>query len=206
MAETSSSKPAASRAAPTAQALLALGDEAFVRCAYLTLFGREVDPSGLESYLDQMRDGVEKTGLVVQMALSDEGRQRPRTLTGLQALIDDAARVPPWPKRLARRLLRPWRETPPEPVARAFRMMDNRLARIEALLQAQATDMASVRGELAQVAISIDAARPGSATAAAPAAGGGTPGTPLPRQAPIRVEQIYRGLQRIWARRIGMNH
>jgi hypothetical protein len=63
--------------------------------------------------------------------------------------------------------------------------------------------MASVRGELAQLGISMDSARPGGA---APIAGDSAPSTPLPRQAPVRVEKIYRGLHRMWARRIGMNH
>lgn len=205
MPENHSSPAPASRAAASTSELLALGDEAFVRCAYLTLFGREADASGLESYLGQVRGGEEKTTLVIQMALSDEGRQRPRNVPGLEALVQ-AGRTVPWHRRLARRLLHPWRQTPAEPVARSFRIMENRLARIEALLQAQASDMASVRGELAQAVISFGAERHATAAAPVTAASSGTPSTPLPRQAPVRVEQIYRSLRRIWARRIGMPH
>jgi hypothetical protein len=177
-----------------------------VRCAYLTLLGREVDASGLENYLTQVRDGVDKSQIVVQLALSDEGRQRPRILPGLDTFLGaHAPRSLRWHRRLVRRALRPWLDTTAEPLARTLRILDNRLSRIEAALHVQTVDLTAVRSELAQLGISVDSGR-GGGTAQVPSAGSGLPRLPLPRQAPAHVERIYRGLQRMWARRVGLPH
>ena len=185
----------------TAQALLALGDEDFVRQAYLLVLGREADPGGLDNYLVAVRSGADKAQLVSQLALSDEGRQRHVNVPGLDKLVQAQPLMgaPPLPQRVMRRLLGPLRGPSQEPLERALRAIDNRLYRMEKTLAQQNTSMAALAEQLAQLRANpvqgLQAAAPSVASLGAQA--------PVPRQAPPRVEQLYRSLLRMWARRTG---
>ncbi len=186
--------------ATTVQTLLALGDEDFVRQAYRLVLGREADPGGLENYLNSVRSGADKAALVAQLALSDEGLQRHATVPGLDALVD-AHRIHPVPitQRVLRRLLRPLRGPSPEPLERALRAIDNRLYRMEQTLAEQRDGVAALAVQLAQ----LQAASPRAAEPAGPGAPTAHAQAHMPRQAPPRVEHIYRGLVRMLARRAG---
>ena len=180
----------------TAQALLALGDEEFVRQAYLLVLGREADPGGLDNCLVAVRSGADKAQLVAQLALSDEGRQRHTTVPGLATLLQALPPMGPTPlmQRVMRRLLAPLRGPSQEPLERALRAIDNRLYRMEQTLAQQHTSMAALAEQLAQL----------RANPLSPAAAGVEnlgPEAPVPHQAPPRVEQLYRSLQRMLARR-----
>ena len=142
-------------------ALLALGDVAFVKAAYLTLLGREADERGLASYLSQVRNGAHKGSIVASLALSDEGCQRAQTLAGLPALL--AAHTPrsnTWPRRTARRLRAFIRGSAQEPTERSLRIIDNRMFRLEAALETQAGRSARLRDDLAEITISLNALPP----------------------------------------------
>ena len=182
----------------TAQALLTLGDEDFVRQAYLLVLGREADLGGLDNYLVAVRSGADKAQLVAQLALSDEGRQRHVSVPGLDTLLQAQPPMgpPPLPQRVMRRLFAPLRGPSQEPLERALRAIDNRLYRMEQTLARQHTNVAALAEQLAQL----------RANPLQPAAAGVDnlrPEAPVPRQAPPRVEQLYRGLQRMLTRRTG---
>jgi GT2 family glycosyltransferase len=60
----------------TIKELLTLKDEAFVRAAYLTILDREVDKSGFDFYLAELRSGVEKAEILRTLLASEEGLAR----------------------------------------------------------------------------------------------------------------------------------
>lgn len=147
--------------------LLSLGDEDFVLQAYRSLLGREADESGLASYLRQVRQGVDKSALLVALAKSSEGSKRGVQVEGLATLLErhDAPR-PGRAQRALKRLIQPFRPEPLEPVLRQQRALENRLYRIEALLQQQAAVLQDMDSRLGRLA----AAAPQSAAGSLPAA------------------------------------
>ena len=66
----SSEKP---RAARSIADLFSLHDLDFVRSAYQTVLGREADPSGLDHFLDRLRNGAAKIDILVELRQSGEG-------------------------------------------------------------------------------------------------------------------------------------
>lgn len=76
--------------------LLALHDQTFVRCAYLTLLGRAADPDGLRTYTRQVRLGERKMAIVSQLHRSAEGRAFAADLPGLSKAVT-AYRQSRWP-------------------------------------------------------------------------------------------------------------
>lgn len=72
----------------SAQTLLALiDDSAFLGAAYLALFGREVDPSGLDNYLSQLCSGVSREQVLCELAASPEAVAFGRALPGMDDLF-----------------------------------------------------------------------------------------------------------------------
>src|SRR5687768_4152597 len=68
----------------TLEALTALRDRAFVQAAYRVLLGRDVDPSGLASFVQQLRSGaLDKVDILGDLRRSPEGQQRAVTIPGL---------------------------------------------------------------------------------------------------------------------------
>jgi O-antigen chain-terminating methyltransferase len=68
----------------TLDALTALRDRTFVRAAYRVLLGRDVDPSGLASFVHQLRSGaLDKVDILGDLRQSPEGQQRAVTIPGL---------------------------------------------------------------------------------------------------------------------------
>ncbi len=184
--------------ATTVQTLLALGDEDFVRQAYRLVLGREADSGGLDNYLSSVRSGANKADLVAQLALSVEGRQRHATVPGLDALVN-VHRIRPVPviQRVLRRLLQPFRGPSTEPLERALRVIDNRLYRMEQTLAEQRDSVAALAHQLAQ----LQTASSRATQPAGPVAPSANTQGQMPRQAPPRVEQIYRELVRMATRR-----
>ncbi|EGJ09957.1 MULTISPECIES: DUF4214 domain-containing protein [Rubrivivax] len=81
-----------------ADELLSLFDEAFVDALYRRLLGREPDPAGRQSHLEQIRLGYPKTALIAHFLDSAEGKRHGARVEGLDAR---AAPVPgPDPSRL----------------------------------------------------------------------------------------------------------
>jgi Domain of unknown function (DUF4214) len=52
--------------------LLELNDAAFVEGAYQALLGRAADPEGMRYYLERLRTGYDKSGIIAQIAMSVE--------------------------------------------------------------------------------------------------------------------------------------
>ncbi|MDC8772745.1 DUF4214 domain-containing protein [Roseateles albus] len=183
-------------------ALLALEDENFVRAAYLSVLGREVDADGLSNYLSQIRTGAERGALTVELALSQEGRQHSANVEGLAELV---ARVRPHPmpawKRALRRLLMRPDVSMVEQLERQLRATDNRLYRIsqnlETLLAANHAEIVALRHDVAQLPLRTDQA---SATESPPSA---APGIHI-RILPAQAERIYQDLRRAQSRRAGI--
>lgn len=181
-------------------ALLALDDTEFVHAAYATLLGRDADDIGLDHFTRRLREGEDKRRLIADLALSDEGRRRQQSLPGLEELAQQhQARVDPWPRRAARGLLRRLGAPAREPVERALRAADTRLYRLERVLLVQTRELAALREDLGRLSAQLEslrsAAAPGEATDTAAAAP-----VLLPRQAPARVEQLFRQMRRTAAR------
>jgi len=132
--------------------LLALHDERFVRQAYLLVLGREADDDGLRNYLAQVRRGVDKAGIVAELALSGEGRKAPRRLAGLDALAHNPARAAPGRlRRLLERLVKPGLAA----TEMQLRALDNRLA---VMADAQEQALAQLRDELRVLSNRLDVA------------------------------------------------
>jgi glycosyltransferase involved in cell wall biosynthesis len=72
-------------AAPTLEELLRYQDRAFVECAYLTLLRRAVDPTGLDHYLDRLRNGTPKIQILDEMSRSPEALSTGVVLPGLRS-------------------------------------------------------------------------------------------------------------------------
>ena len=75
------------RRADSLDELLFLADRAFVRCAFLTLLGRHVDPDGEAYYLSRLRRGYAKIALLKQLRRSAEGRLNDPGIAGLDRAI-----------------------------------------------------------------------------------------------------------------------
>lgn len=184
------------------RALLALEDEDFVRSAYLSLLGREVDEDGLANYLGQIRAGSERSALTVELALSHEGRQYSANVEGLADLVE---RLRPRPKpawkRAMRRLMRRADVSAVEQLERQLRATENRLYRmgqtLETMLAAQHAEFIALRHHLAQFPIQA-----GQATVI-----DNPTGSALVRHirvVPAQAESIYQDLRRAQARRSGI--
>lgn len=67
--------------------LLELDGAAFIKAAYLSLLGREVDEQGGNNYVRRLRDGWSKMSLIKGLALSDEGKVYGMKLAGLRKAL-----------------------------------------------------------------------------------------------------------------------
>jgi len=112
--------------AQSAQELLSLQDESFVRAAYQSILRRPADPGGFEHYVAQVRQGTAKEVIVAGLARSPEGRSRPRELPGLKELL----RRNPSVRYLLQRLLRRVGLSFGQSIAAQLRQIDNSLYRM----------------------------------------------------------------------------
>ena len=73
--------------------LIALHDVDFVRCAYVTLLGRQSDAQGEAYYTDRIRRGHSRMSVLSQLRRSDEARSHDPGIRGLDAALAKAARA-----------------------------------------------------------------------------------------------------------------
>jgi FkbM family methyltransferase len=73
--------------------LLCRHDMDFVRCAYVTLLGREPDPTGQAYYAERLRVGLAKMQILSELRLSKEGRERPQAFPKMDLELAKAART-----------------------------------------------------------------------------------------------------------------
>jgi Domain of unknown function (DUF4214) len=74
-------------AAESLTELCSYSDGDFIRCAYLTLLGREPDVSGGGFYLRRLRGGTSKVSILKQLSQSREGKGRHVSVAGLGQAI-----------------------------------------------------------------------------------------------------------------------
>lgn len=113
--------------ADTLPELLAWHDVDFVRCAYVTILGRQPDRAGEAYYADRLRRGGSKLEVLLQLRRSTEARRHDPGIAGLDRTLRRAA----WQRRPGIgwffRLLWPGEERV-EPRDRDFRATMNALA------------------------------------------------------------------------------
>lgn len=81
----------------TADELLELDDGSFIDCAYKTLLRRSPDPGGFDAYLQRLRAGRSKLGIVRDLSISSEGRAQNVVLPGLALKLGRyASATSPW--------------------------------------------------------------------------------------------------------------
>jgi hypothetical protein len=118
--------------------ILELYDEAFVRSAYKTILGRVADPGGLANYLSQVRAGVDKVHILVELARSPEGMKRAPNVRGLQQLV---AEYDEGTSSILMRIFRQLIKASTEPVERQLRIVDTRLYLVEQVFAKQANQL-----------------------------------------------------------------
>lgn len=67
--------------------LLAWHDEDFVRCAFVTILGRQPDPHGEAYYVEQVRQGQSRLRILYQLRNSAEGRAFDPGIAGLDRAL-----------------------------------------------------------------------------------------------------------------------
>ncbi|MGC9206477.1 DUF4214 domain-containing protein [Acidithiobacillus sp.] len=67
--------------------LLACEDIEFIKCAYLSILGRDPDPEGVNYYLNRLHSGVSKYEIVVQLISSDEAAAHKPEIFGLKKMV-----------------------------------------------------------------------------------------------------------------------
>lgn len=90
LAAAAAAKPAAAAPPPTighANDLLSLHGEAFLRAAYLAVLRREIDPDGLQRYLDVLRNGYSRSHILKELAASNEARAATGSVPGLDSML-----------------------------------------------------------------------------------------------------------------------
>lgn len=118
--------------ADSLEALTSWHDLDFVRCAYVTLLGRQPDPSGEAYYGDRIRRGHSKFAILRQLRSSEEARGHDPGIAGLDRVLR-MDRIAQWP--LVGYLLRKWTGREGDsPVERRLRAIDNNLAVLHAEL------------------------------------------------------------------------
>jgi hypothetical protein len=119
--------------------LLTWADVDFVRCAFVTMVGRQPDPKGERYYLDRLRRGRSKLELLWQLRRSSEGQRHDPGIAGLDRALRRAA----WERRpVTGRLVRLFTKGEP----------DDRLARLE---RALTNDMAVIKAAVSGTVVSI---------------------------------------------------
>lgn len=171
--------PAPGTPAPTLDSLLALQGRDFVKCAFLTLLGREPDPEGMEYYAGRLRAGVAGVHLLGQIAASREAREKGVRLEGLEAALRRyrLARLLPF-RGFAARVMGTEPDTNDGRVSRAlaqgahvvcqdaraqFARIDDsieNLRRVEGLRRKQAQALAQLASTVAELALPEEFASP----------------------------------------------
>ncbi|HVF38103.1 MAG TPA: FkbM family methyltransferase [Sphingomicrobium sp.] len=151
--------------------LLSWHDVEFVRCAYVTILGRQPDPEGEAHYTERVRQGHSKMDVLWQLRRSDEAWSHDPGIAGLDRALRTAARMKtPVLGRIVRLFSKaPYREladNPERAVANALEVMLqwhaqtlNEMRDLTATLQQSRDELAAqVREEFSAQRELIDAA------------------------------------------------
>jgi hypothetical protein len=130
--------------------LLQLHDEAFVSKAYEVILGRNPDHGGLNHYVAQVRAGIDRITIVVELAGSPEGKLKMHAFTGLRKAIAARARRG---RSMRGRIWRLVGGPSVELNERQLRIFDNRLYLIEQSAARQSSLLAEVCSALAQLSL-----------------------------------------------------
>ena len=90
--------------ANSVEELLSWDDVDFVRCAYVTILGRQPDPEGEDYYAERLRRGYSKMDVLWQLRRSPEGPTHDPGIAGLDRALR-RARARSWPVRALRRVI-----------------------------------------------------------------------------------------------------
>lgn len=107
-------------------ALCSFSDVNFIRCAFVTILGRQPDPSGEAAYTRRLRAGAAKLSIIADLRQSDEGKRHDPGIAGLDLAIRKHrnARLP-----LIGWFIRQATGRPGDgPVERSLRMLENEFA------------------------------------------------------------------------------
>lgn len=92
----------------------------FVRCAYVTILGRQPDPTGEQYYVERLRAGISKCQILWQLRRSKEGKAHDPGIAGLDRTLRQARGQGLW--KLAF-----WLHESDGPMAKRLRQMSNDL-------------------------------------------------------------------------------
>lgn len=107
--------------------LLAWNDLDFVRCAYVTILGRQPDPRGENYYVERIRSGRSKEEVLWQLRRSTEGQSHDPGIAGLDRALKKAARARrPFTGSIFRAL---FGGEDDQPLVRRIRRLENDFAR-----------------------------------------------------------------------------
>ena len=161
--------------------LLSWHDMDFVRCAYVTILGRQPDPDGEKMYTARVRDGMSKLQILWELRTSEEGKGHDPGLAGFDRTLRRfrRARLPVIGPIVGRPFVQEWTQAErrarrlENEFARANEIHNQRLIRIEHRLNdvSQNLERIAAHGvgrrvehhQSEQVAFVTDATAPGDA-------------------------------------------
>jgi hypothetical protein len=158
------------RAASLAE-LLEWHDAQFVRCAYVTVLGRQPDPDGEDFYTRRIREGASKLQVLWQLRTSKEAARHDPGIAGFDRTLRQfrLARLP-----LIGPLLSPRFASDHTPAERRLRKLENEIWRVHAL---QDSRFLHIEAQLRTLANSSVRSAPAVGKADQPIAGSEQPAT-----------------------------
>lgn len=144
--------------------ILSWHDVDFVRCAFVTILGRQPEPEGEAFYVDRIRNGHSKMEVLWQLRRSSEGRRHDPGIAGLDRALKRAAlgRI-----SLLGYLIRPFTHT--EADDRASRRWRSLANSIDYLRVTQIRQFASLSAKVENAASAMQAATAEQVTRVRPA-------------------------------------
>jgi FkbM family methyltransferase len=135
--------------ADSLQDLLGWEDIDFVRCAYVTILGRQPDAAGEQHYVLEVRRGLPKLDIIWQLRQSREARSHDPGIAGLDAELRRArrARLP-----VIGSLFPDSRLESQRPRVRALRATANRVLRTSAEVSALAAPLSALQEQVSSLA------------------------------------------------------
>lgn len=132
--------------------LLSWHDADFVRCAYVTVLGRQPDPGGEAHYTNKIRRGHPKMQILSYLRRSAEGRLHDPGIRGFDAALTKAARA-----RLAivGALLPDSNFEPQRKALKPFRAMANQLSVIDSRLTGGLAEVMQLGQEMSRLSVEV---------------------------------------------------
>lgn len=133
--------------------LLSWYDVDFVRCAYVTVLGRQPDARGEEHYTHWLRRGTPKLAILRQMRNSTEGRAHDPGISGFDAELAKAARAR---LPIIGALLPDSSFEPQRRYDRPFRVMTNQIGLVNAHVTGLMGQVANFRDEMSSLTLEMN--------------------------------------------------